>query len=296
MSAQYPSSIRVVALVGPTGAGKTTLMEAMLLSTGAVERRSNGGLSQPIGDASPEARSFGHTVELGLASFEFLGDRYTVIDCPGAVDFAADGDFALPAADLAIVVADPDPAKALLLKPTLKALEDLGVPRIVFVNRIDQARGALSELLSALAAVSSAPVVARHLPIWEDGRITGFVDLALERAFEYREGQPSRRIDLPKALADQEPDARFQMLEKLADFDDELLEQLLSDEAPAPDTVFGDLVRELNAGLILPVFFGAASQGFGVRRLLKALRHEIQPGTGARARLGGKGACAYVLK
>ncbi len=296
MSAPVPDAVRVVALVGPTSAGKTALMEAMLLAAGAVERRSNGSLNQVIGDASPEARSFGHSVELGLASFEFLGDRYTVIDCPGAIDFAADGDPALPAADLAILVADPDPAKALLLQPTLKALETLGVPRIVFVNKIDQARGSLSELLEALNAVSSAPAVARQLPILSGGHVTGFVDLALERAFEYREGQPSKRIDLPMAVAAEEPDARFHMLEKLADFDDALLEQLLSDEAPSPDTVFADLVRELNDGLIMPVFFGAAAQGFGVRRLLKALRHEIVPVDGARKRLGADGACAYVLK
>ncbi len=296
MIAQNSDAVRVVALVGPTSAGKTTLMEAMLLASGAVERRSNGSLSQVIGDASPEARSFGHSVELGFARFEFLGDRYTVIDCPGAIDFAADSDFALAAVDLAIVVADPDPAKALLLQPTLKALEALGVPRAVFVNKVDQARGPLSELMAALGAVSSIPVVARQLPITHGGHVTGFIDLALERAFEYREGQPSRRIELPPAMADAQPDARFQMLEKLADFDDALLEQLLSDEAPDTDTVFGDLVRELNEGLIMPVFFGAAAQGFGVRRLLKALRHEILPVEAAQMRLGASGPCAYVLK
>jgi elongation factor G len=271
-------------------------MEAMLLAAGAVERRANGQLSEPVGDASPEARSFGHSVEINLAGFSFMGDRYAVIDCPGAVDFSAEADFALPAADLAIVVADPDPAKAVLLQPTLKAIERLGLPRLVFVNKIDLARGPLSELLAALGEVCGAPVVARELPLWDAGHVSGFVDLALERAYEYRPGQPSRRIDLPAAAAAEETDARFHMLEQIADFDDTLLEQLLSDEAPAPDLVFADLARELNEGQIVPAFFGSAQQGFGVRRLLKALRHELAPPSAAAARLGASGQGAYVIK
>ncbi|HEY2658386.1 MAG TPA: elongation factor G [Caulobacteraceae bacterium] len=296
MSVHNPDVVRAVALVGPTGVGKTSLMEAMLLAAGTVERRANGGLSEVIGDTSPEARTFGQSVELNLAGFDFLGDRYAIIDCPGSVDFAADGDFALAAVDLAVVVADPDPAKAVLLQPTLKTLERLAVPRILFVNKIDQARASLSELLTALGAVCGAPVVARQLPIWEGGRITGYVDLTLERAFEYREGQPSRRIDLPPAVADEEPDARFHMLEQLADFDDQLLEQLLSDQTPDQAAVFTDLVHEMNEGLIAPAFFGAASHGFGIRRLLKAFRHEIAAPKAAQARLGAPGPSAYVFK
>src|SRR5579863_7115726 len=200
MSAHAPGFVRAVALVGPTAGGKTTLMEAMLLAAGAVEKRTRGS-GDMVGDSSPEARARGHSVELNFASFEYLGDRYAVIDCPGAVDFAADGDFALPAVDLAIVVTDPDPAKAVLLQPTLRELERLGVPRMIFVNRIDQSQGALSELLTALSAVSSVPVVARQMPIREGEHVTGYLDLALERAFAYHEGAPSERVAPPPDVA-----------------------------------------------------------------------------------------------
>ena len=110
---------------------------------------------------------------------------------------------------------------------------------------------------------------------WEGEKVTGFIDLALERAFVYRpRPAPRRRSTSPATCAPAEADARFHMLEQLADFDDELLEQLLSDVIPSRDAVFADLVREMNEGLIVPVFFGSAQNGFGVRRLLKALRHE----------------------
>ena len=294
MPIQTAGSVRALALVGPTNAGKTTLMEALLLATGAVERRSDGAAAEKVGDASPEARAHGHSVELNLADFEFMGDRYAVIDCPGSLEFCADLDAALPAVDLAVVVAEPDPAKAALLQPTLRELERLGVPHALFVNKMDQARGPLQELLDALAPVSDAPLVARQIPMLEGERVGGYIDLALERAFVYRPGEPA--VEIPPELRDVETAARFHMLEQIADFDDDLLEQLLSDMTPSRDAVFTDLVREMNEGQIVPVFFGSAQSGFGVGRLLKALRHEAPAPQRAAARLGLEGPGAYVLK
>ncbi|WP_395670917.1 elongation factor G [Phenylobacterium sp.] len=293
MPIQSEGSVRALALVGPVSAGKTTLMEALLRATGAAHARSGGG-GEMVGDSSPEARARGHSVELNLAGFEFMGDRYAVIDCPGSLEFCADLDAALPAVDLAIVVAEPDPGKAQLLQPTLRELERLGVPHALFINKMDQAKGALPDLLAALAPASAAPLVARQIPIWEGDKVAGFIDLALERAFVWRPGEPMQS-EIPAELRDAEAEARFHMLEQIADFDDELLEQLLSDVTPSRDAVFADLVREMNAGLIVPVFFGSASNGFGVQRLLKALRHECPPPQRAAERLGVERG-AYVLK
>jgi len=298
MTTHANGQVRTLALVGPTGAGKTSLMEAILLAAGAIDRRSGGG-AEKIGDTSPEARARGHSVELNLANFSFLGDRYVIIDCPGAVELAAESDAALPAVDLALIVAEPDIAKAVLLQPVFRELERLDVPRALFVNKMDQARGSLDALLAALAPVSATPLVARQLPILSDEQVTGFVDLALERAFVYRSGQASEVVDLSPELANLEVDARFHMLEQLADFDDDLMEQLLSDAQPSRDLVFADLVREMNESLITPVFFGSALNGFGLRRLLKALRHETPQPDRAAARLGLGSppvAGAYVVK
>ncbi|MDB5425712.1 MAG: hypothetical protein JWQ29_3128 [Phenylobacterium sp.] len=292
MAIQPAGSVRALALVGPTSAGKTTLLEALLQVTGTIDKRVGG---EKVGDSSPEARARGHSVELNLAGFDFMGDRYAVVDCPGSLEFCADLDAALPAVDLAVVVAEPDPAKAALLQPTLRELERLGIPHALFINKMDQARGSLPELLAALAPVSSAPLVARQIPTWEGEKVSGFIDLALERAFVYRPNEPSTQVDIPADLRDSEADARFHMLEQIADFDDELLEQLLSDVTPSRDSVFADLVREMNEGLIVPVFFGSAQNGFGVRRLLKALRHETPAPARAAERLGIESG-AYVLR
>ncbi len=290
MAIRDTGSVRALALVGPTSAGKTALMEALLeAATGQAVRPGE------VGDSSPEARARGHSVELNLAGFDFMGDRYVVVDCPGSLEFCCEIDKALPAVDLAIVVAEPDPAKAMLLQPTLRELERLGVPHALFINKTDQAHGAVQDLLDALAPVSSAPLVARQIPTWNGDKVTGYIDLALERCYVYRPGKPSELADIPADLQQAEADARFHMLEQIADFDDELLEQLLSDVQPSRDAVFRDLVREMNKGLIVPVFFGSAQNGFGVRRLLKALRHETPPAEKAAERLGiTRG--AYVMK
>ncbi|WP_293942673.1 elongation factor G [Sphingomonas sp.] len=271
-SERATNGTRVIALVGPAGAGKTSLAEALLFAAGTIDRQ--GGPGATVGDASPEARSRGGSTEVNLMRFDYLGQSFGVVDAPGSVGFAADGARAVAVADLAIVVVDPDPARAALAAPALRMLDEQGIPHFLFVNRIDQARGRIRDLLTALQSMSVSPLIARQIPIRENDRVTGFVDLALERAFHYEPGKPSRRIEIPEEVAAREAEARGHMLEQLADHDDALLEQLLLDETPEPATIFADLARETGDNLGVSVLFGSATSGWGIRRLLKALRHE----------------------
>jgi elongation factor G len=287
---------RVIALVGPAGAGKTSLAEAMLFAAGATDRLGSTANGSSIGDSSPEARQRGGSTELNLYNFRYLDDEFALIDAPGSIGFAADGVRGVAAADMAIVVVDPDPARAPLAAPALRTLDELGIPHLIFVNRIDQAHGRIRDLLTALQPVSVSPLVARQIPIREGEKVTGFVDLALERAYHYVPGKESERIDIPEDLQQRESEARTQLLEHLADHDDELLEQLLMDQAPTRDKVVADLARETGESLAVPVMFGSASSAWGIRRLLKALRHEA-PGPKATAdRLGVSNPALYVFK
>jgi len=264
---------RCVALVGPQGGGKTSLLESMLWITGTITRKGTHAQST-VGDPSAEARERMMSVEVTAATTNYLGDHFTFLDCPGSIEFQQETLNALSGVDAAVVVTEPDPTKVALLQPLLKRLSDLGVPHFLFVNKIDKAQGQLRDLLSALQSVSSRPLVLRQVPIWKDGIVSGFVDLALERAFIYREHAASEVVAIPSEMADREHEARYQMLEKLADYDDHLMEELLSDIEPPRDEVFADLSRELADGLIVPVLIGSAEKDNGVRRLLKALRHE----------------------
>ncbi len=288
--------VRAVAIVGPSGTGKTSLAEALLFAAGAIPRLGAIDTGSSIGDASPEARARCGSTELNLMRFDWMGDGYVLIDAPGAPGFAADADMAIALADLALVVVDPDPVRAPLAEPTLRQLEKAGVPHALFVNKIDQARGRVRDLLAALQPLSAAPLVARQLAIREGEEVTGFVDLALERAFRYVPGKRSEQVPLTDELRDDEAAARFGMLEHLADHDDRLLEQLLIDEAPQLDTIFDDLTRETAEGLIVPVLFGSAISGTGIGRLLKMLRHDTPAAAATAERIGIEGAGALVFK
>jgi elongation factor G len=287
---------RAIALVGPAGAGKTSLAEAMLFAAGATDRLGSTANGSSVGDSSPEARQRGGSTELNLYNFKYLDEDFALIDVPGSIGFAADGARAVAGADLAIVVVDPDPTRAPLAAPALRMLDELGIPHLIFVNRIDQAHGRIRDLLSALQPMSVSPLIARQIPIWDGEKISGFVDLALERAFKYRAGQESERIEIPSDLQDREIEARTHMLEQLADHDDELLEQLLMDETPSNEKVLQDLARETGENIGVSVLFGCATSSWGVRRLLKALRHEA-PGPQATAtRLSVSDPSMYVFK
>src|ERR1700730_10080063 len=294
-----PRGPRCIARVGPFQSGTTTLLEAILARTGAIPRAGSVDAGTSVGDASPEARHHKMGVGLSAATTHFMGDSYTFIDCPGSVEFAHDMRAAIPAVDAAVVVCEADEKKLPQLQIILRELEDLGIPRFLFLNKIDRANKRIRETLATLQPASRVPLVLRQIPIWKGELIEGFVDLALERAFVYREHKASEVVALEGGDLDREKEARFSMLEKLADHDDALMEQLLEDIQPPRDAVFDDLARELREGLICPVLLGSATRENGVLRLMKALRHEAPDVTATAKRLRAappKDALAYVFK
>ncbi|MET0381562.1 MAG: elongation factor G [Methyloceanibacter sp.] len=295
---QPARSARCIALVGPYLSGKTTLLESILARTGAITRQGSMADGNTVGDASAEARHHGMSVELNVATVDFLGDSFTFLDCPGSIEFPADAADVLTACDAAVVVCEPDEKKVPGLQLILKQLEDRGIPHFLFVNKIDKAEARVRDIVPMLQPASTKPLVLRQIPIWENDIVTGFIDLALERAFVYREHAPSEVVAIPDALAASEKEARFSMLEKLADYDDELMEQLLEDVPPPRDKVFDDLSKEFREGLICPVVMGSAENGHGILRLLKALRHEAPFVQATAKRLGVDKApsCAFVAK
>ena len=289
---------RCIALVGPFQSGKTTLLEAILARTGAIQRPGTVEAGNSVGDASKEARHHKMSVELTVATTNFMGDNYTFIDCPGSVEFIHDMRAALPAVDAAVVVCETDERKVPQLQLILRELEDLNIPRFLFLNKIDKADTKVMEALQILQPASRKPLVLRQIPTWNGDIITGFVDLAQERAHVYKEHAASEIIPLEGDNLDRSKNARFNMLEKLADHDDELMEQLLEDIPPPRDKVFDDLAKELREGLVCPVLMGVATRTNGVLRLLKALRHEAPNVETTANRLGVKSGepVGYVLK
>ena len=295
-----PKGPRCVALVGPFQSGKTTLLEAILARTGAVQRQGTVDAGTTVGDASKEARNHKMSVEATFATTTFMDDSYTFIDCPGSVEFIHDMRSVLPAVDATVVVCEADEKKVPQLQLILRELEDQNIPHFLFLNKIDKAADQrVRETIKLLQPASRVPLLLRQIPIWNGDILAGFVDLALERAYVYKEHAPSEIIELTGDVLDREKEARFTMLETLADHDDELMEQLLEDIPPPRDKVFDDLAKELRERIVCPVLLGVASRSNGVLRLLKALRHEAPTAAETAQRLGvkpGADAVALVLK
>ncbi len=288
---------RAVALVGPAGTGKTSLAEALLFASGAIQRQGSVDAGTSVGDASPEARARRGSTEINLLNFDYLGDHYALIDLPGGAGFAADGLAALQSADMALVVIDPAPERAVLAEPMLRRLDELGLPHAIFVNKIETARaGAVRGLVAELQPMSGEPLALRQIPLRDGEHVTGYVDLALERAYLYQPGKESQRVDIPGEMRERERSERTHLLETLADFDDALMEALLMDEAPNPATVMADLAFDTGSNKVVPVLLGSALTGGGIHRLLKLLRHETPAPDAASARLGTDGGALHVFK
>ncbi|HEV7334867.1 MAG TPA: elongation factor G [Bosea sp. (in: a-proteobacteria)] len=277
---------RCVAIVGPFQSGKTSLFESILERCGAVSRAGSVKTRNSVGDASAEARAHQMSTEPNVATVSFLGERFTFIDCPGSVEFLHEMRHVLTAVDAAVVVCEADDRKAPALELVLRELEEADIPRFLFLNKIDTATRRVRETLALLQRASRTPLLLRQIPIWRNGIAVGFIDLALERAFVYREHAPSEVVPLAAEEVERERDARFSMLEKLADYDDTLMEDLLGDIEPPRDLIFDDLARELRERHVVPVLIGAAERGNGVTRLLKALRHEAPGLEATRGRIG----------
>ena len=280
-------SPRSVALVGPYSSGKSTLFDALMEAAGSAPKRPADPRNRPM------------TTEIRLGHCEYLGDKWSILDCPGSIEFAHETEAALAMADIAVVVCEPVASRALTVAPLLKKLADEGVPHMVFVNKIDTLEGSVSDTLAALQSYARSPLVLRQVPIVEANRVTGYVDLMSERAYRYRKGQASELMQIPPAMLAEEQEALGKLVETLADHDDALLEKILEDMKPTPEELYRDMRKDLLAGDAIEVLVGSAENANGVRRLWKALRHDTPEAaeTADRKRIDGDGApLAQVFK
>jgi elongation factor G len=253
---------RSVALVGPQGSGKSTLFDALMEAAGAVVKR----------PADPRNRPATTSIRLGHCGY--LNEAWSILDCPGSIEFAHEVHAALSMVDIAIVVCEPDPARASAVAPLLRTLANDLVPHIVLINKIDTFDGSVADIITALQGYAASPLVLRQMPITENGRIGGYVDLMSERAYRYRKGQASELMQIPDSMLAEEAAERGRLVETLADRDDVLLEKVLEDIRPTPEELYLDMRKDLLSGAVIEVMLGAGESSHGVRRLWKALRHE----------------------
>lgn len=268
--------MRVFTVIGPTHSGKTTLVDHLA----SLEGR---------------AQSFDVAGVVKMSAFSYLDEPWMAIDIDGGPDSLAYVGPALAASDEAVICVPPDPEAAVLVAPYLRLTEEADIPCSIFINRMDSPNGRIREIVAALQTYCGHHIVLRQVPIREGGEIVGAVDLISERAWRYREEEPSALIELPESALEREQEARTELLESLSDFDDNILEQLIEDKQPPSEELYEVAAKALQRHELVPAFLGAASHGNGIRRLMKAMRHEAPEYRTARDRAEGTGADAITV-
>lgn len=248
--------MRVFTVLGPTQSGKTTLVEALSrLDDGRSTRFDVAGV-------------------VTLHGFDYLDEPWVAIDVDGGADNLSYAGPAMAVSDTVVLCVPPDPDAAVLVAPYLRMVEEAGVPCVLFVNRMDNPNGRLRDIVSTLQGYASHHILLRQIPIREGDKVVGAVDLISERAWKYREGQPSALIEIPKSVEEREHEARAELLEELSDFDDHLLEQLIEDREPPSEEIYHLAAEVLQHHQLIPAYIGSAAHRNGLTRLMKALRHE----------------------
>ncbi|MBY6057654.1 elongation factor G [Leisingera daeponensis] len=268
--------MRVFTILGPSQSGKSTLATALAnLDSAAGKRQEVAGVA-------------------ALQPFSFMGEDWAAIDIAGGADNLAQAGPALAASDAAVLCVPADAGAAVLSAPYLRKLEEAGIPAFIFVNRMDQAADRVAEIVAALQAYCSHNIILRQVPIREDGQVVGAVDLISERAWQYQEGKPSALIELPVAMYAREQEARTELLEALADFDDTLLEELIEDQQVMAEEAYEVATKVLQHNDLIPALLGSAEHKNGIMRLMKSLRHEAPDVVAALERLSRDGSVLAV--
>lgn len=264
--------IRNVALVGHSGCGKTTLVEALLHQAGVIPRPGRVEDGTTVCDTEPEEVRRGMSLSLAVAPLEWTapdGETYKInlIDTPGYADFAGSVDAALSVADLAVVVVSAVDGIEVGTEQAWQLCEEAGLPRMVFVTKEDKQRADFHAVLDRLRETFGSALVPLELPIGEEEALHGIADILSDQGFEYDAGGGHHAEPIPADLLDEEHQLHEEVAEEIVAGDDEQLERYLSGEVPSAADLERTLRHEVLDRVEFPVLLGSATTGIGIDRL-----------------------------
>jgi elongation factor G len=266
-------SIRNVALVGHSGAGKTQLVSALLFDAGAVPRLGRVDDGTTVTDYDEEEIARKHTLACSLAYLEWNKHKVNLIDTPGMANFLSDARAGLRVADAALVVVDAVHGAEVSTEKVWAAADELQLPRIIALNRLDRERASLERSIESLRGVFGRAVVPLQLPIGEDRGFRGLVDLVSMKAWTFatdESGKPAP-CDIPGTLREPAQTAREALIEMVAEADDGLMEKFFDAGTLTQEELVGGLKRAIAAARIFPVLCTSAQANAGMQPLLDAI-------------------------
>jgi elongation factor G len=266
-------SIRNVALVGHSGAGKTQLVSTLLFDAGAVNRFGRVDDGTTVTDYDEEEIARKHTLACSLAYVEWSKHKINFIDTPGMANFLSDARAALRVSDSALVVVDAVAGVEVSTEKVWEAAADYEVPRLVVLNRLDRERASMDRSLESLRAVFGRAVVPVQLPIGEEKSFKGVIDLVAMKAWTFAgdgSGKPTEGA-IPADLESPAQAAREALIEMVAEADDALMEKFFDAGTLTQDELLSGLKRGITAGRVFPVLCASATANIGIQPLLEAL-------------------------
>jgi len=272
----YPTAkIRNVALVGHGGSGKTTLTESMLFAAGAIPRMGRVEDGTTVTDFDPEEARRRISVSLAVAPIEVDDHKINILDCPGYADFVGDVSAALRAADLAVFVVSAVEGVEVQTEVAWKLAEAQGIPRIIFVNKLDRERASFERTLSDLKDRFGAGVAPLELPIGAEADFRGVIDLLTDTAIVYDGTSPTGdEGPIPPELEDEEHSVHEALIEGIVVADDDLMERYLADEVLDAKELGHALAQGIDDATVFPVLCGSATQLIGIDRLCRFIIEE----------------------
>ncbi|MCL2464330.1 MAG: elongation factor G [Micrococcales bacterium] len=264
--------VRTVALLGASGAGKTTLAEALLFRAGVLTRPGKVDDGSTVTDHEPEEIARHISLSLAAAPFSWQaadGHSYdvTLLDAPGFLDFASSVDAAVAAADLVLVLVSAVEGVQAGTYLAWQAAAALGVPRMFVITKEDKQRADFHHVLDELHEAFGEGLVPLELPLGEEEAFTGLADVLAEEAYVYGSDGHYQTQPIPDALADDVAARHEEVIEEIVSHDDEQLEAYLGGEVPSTDDLQKTLAGVVRRGEAFPVLLVSAQTGVGVDRL-----------------------------
>jgi elongation factor G len=267
------ASIRNVALVGHSGSGKTQLASAILADAGMINRFGKVDDGTTVTDFDEEEIARKHTLSGSLAYAEWNKLKINLIDTPGIGNFLSDARAALQVADAALVVVDAVSGVMVQTEKVWAAADELALPRIVVVNRLDRERASLERSLASLREACNRTVIPIQLPIGEEKAFKGVVDLVSRKAFTFQTDESGKFAagDVPGDMKSAVDAAREALIEMVAEADEKLMEKFFEAGTLTDEELVAGLRSATVAGKLFPLVCTSALLNVGVQQLLDAI-------------------------
>ena len=268
----YPTeSIRNVVLVGHGGAGKTSLAEALLFRSGATTRMGKTTEGNTVCDFDEEEIRRQISVATALAPLEWNNHKLNVLDAPGYADFIGEMRSAMRVADLAVFVVSAVEGLEVQTQVAWNYAEELGLPRMIFINKLDRENSSFRRTLEELRSVFGKGVAPLALPLGREHDFAGVISVIDEEAVRYDASGKSEAVEVPAERRERLEEVRTDLLDSVAESDDDLLERYLEGEEISRDEIVKAIHEGIDAALMFPVSIGAATKLIGVDRLMDVI-------------------------